>query len=47
MAAGEPPRYTGIWANASKEEIEEELEKGNKPVYRFRLPKDKTIIFKD
>lgn len=47
MAAGEPPRYTGIWANASKEEIEEELEKGNQPVYRFRLPKDKTIIFKD
>ena len=47
MAAGEPPRYTGIWSNASKEEIEEELEKGNKPVYRFRLPKDKTIIFKD
>ena len=47
MAAGEPPRYTGIWSNASKEEIEEELEKGNKPVYRFRLPKDKTIIFND
>ena len=47
MAAGEPPRYTGIWANASKEEIEKELEKGIQPVYRFRLPKDKTITFKD
>ena len=47
MAAGEPPRYTGIWANASKEEIEKELEKGIQPVYRFRLPKDKTITFQD
>ena len=47
MSAGEPPRYTGIWANASKEEIEEELEKGNQPVYRFRIPKDENIIFKD
>ena len=37
MSAGEPPRYTGIWANASKEEIEEELEKGNQPVYRLSL----------
>ena len=47
MAAGEPPRYTGIWANASKEDIEKELEKGTQPVYRFRLPKDRTIIFQD
>ena len=47
MAAGEPPRYTGIWANASKEEIEKELEKGIQPVYRFRLLKDKTITFQD
>ena len=47
MAAGEPPRYTGIWANATKEDIEKELEKGTKPVYRFRLPKGRTIIFQD
>ncbi len=47
MAAGEPPRYTGIWANASKEDIEKELEKGTQPVYRLRLPKDRTIIFQD
>tara|TARA_Y100001970_G_scaffold158998_1_gene194386 strand:+ start:718 stop:2124 length:1407 start_codon:yes stop_codon:yes gene_type:complete len=47
MAAGEPPRYTGIWSNASKEDIEKELEKGNQPVYRFRLPKDNAITFQD
>ena len=47
MAAGEPPRYTGIWADASEEEIQKELKKGTQPVYRFRLPKDKTINFQD
>ena len=47
MTAGEPPRYTGIWANASQEDIEKELEKGTQPVYRFRLPKDRTITFQD
>ena len=47
MAAGEPPRYTGIWANASQEDIEKELEKGTQPVYRFRLPKERTITFQD
>jgi len=47
MAAGKPPRYTGVWANASKEDVKKELEKGAQPVYRFRLPKDKTITFKD
>ena len=47
VAAGEPPRYTGIWANASQEDIEKELEKGTQPVYRFRLPKDRTITFQD
>ena len=47
MAAGEPPRYTGIWANATKEDIEKELEKGIRPVYRFRLPKERTITFQD
>ncbi len=47
MAAGEPPRYTGIWANASEGEIKKELEKGTQPVYRFRLPKDITITFQD
>ena len=47
IAAGEPPRYTGIWSEASNEEVQEELAKGNEPVYRFRIPKKETIIFED
>ena len=47
IAAGQPPRYNGAWANASEEEVKKELSKGSKPVYRFRLPKDKVITFTD
>ncbi len=47
MAAGQPPRYNGAWANASKEEVDKEIAKGSKPVYRFRIPKDKVITFTD
>jgi len=47
IAAGQPPRYNGAWANASQEEVEKELSVGSKPVYRFRIPKDKNISFID
>ena len=47
IAAGQPPRYTGVWSQASEEEVQEELDKGNKPVYRFRIPKKRTISFTD
>tara|TARA_B100000941_G_scaffold53340_1_gene34440 strand:+ start:1304 stop:2623 length:1320 start_codon:yes stop_codon:yes gene_type:complete len=47
IAAGQPPRYTGVWSQASDEEVQEELNKGNKPVYRFRIPKKETITFLD
>ena len=47
IAAGEPPRYTGVWSEASENEIQEELDKGNQPVYRFRIPKDQNIKFVD
>lgn len=47
MAAGQPPRYNGAWANASKKEVDKEIAKGSKPVYRFRIPKDKVITFTD
>lgn len=47
MAAGQAPRYNGAWANASKEEVDKEIAKGSKPVYRFRIPKDKVITFTD
>ena len=38
LASGKPPRYPGTWANASEEEVKVEFDKGNKPVYRFRMP---------
>jgi glutamyl-tRNA synthetase len=47
IAAGQPPRYTGVWSQASKEEIQKELDKGNEPVYRFRIPKEHKINFTD
>ena len=47
IAAGQPPRYNGAWANASQEEVKKELLAGSKPVYRFRIPKDKIISFID
>ncbi|KAL1366907.1 hypothetical protein HN51_020949 [Arachis hypogaea] len=34
-----PPVYTGKWANATNEEVEEELTKGTPYTYRFRVPK--------
>ncbi|XP_054784482.1 glutamate--tRNA ligase, chloroplastic/mitochondrial-like [Prosopis cineraria] len=34
-----PPVYTGKWASASDEEVQEELEKGIPYTYRFRVPK--------
>ncbi|CAJ1948807.1 unnamed protein product [Sphenostylis stenocarpa] len=34
-----PPVYTGKWASARHEEVEEELAKGTPYTYRFRVPK--------
>ena len=47
LSSGKPPRYPGTWANASEEEVKVEFDKGNKPVYRFRMPKDCSITFVD
>ena len=47
IASGQPPRYTGVWAQASAEDLESQFEKGNKPVYRFRIPKKSNIEFVD
>ena len=47
IASGQPPRYNGAWANATEDEVKREFSKGSKPVYRFRLPKDKVITFVD
>ena len=47
LASGKPPRYPGTWSNATKEEIDQELAKGKKPVFRFRIPRDTNINFSD
>ena len=47
LQAGEPPRYPGTWSQASKEEVQAELDRGNVPVYRFRMPTEGIIEFED
>ncbi|XP_042499939.1 glutamate--tRNA ligase, chloroplastic/mitochondrial [Macadamia integrifolia] len=42
-----PPVYTGRWARATDEEVQEELEKGTPHTYRFRVPKDGTLKIDD
>ena len=42
-----PPVYTGKWANATNEEVEEELEKGTPYTYRFRVPKGGSLQIDD
>ncbi|XP_043715909.1 glutamate--tRNA ligase, chloroplastic/mitochondrial [Telopea speciosissima] len=42
-----PPVYTGRWACATDEEVQEELEKGTPHTYRFRVPKDGTLKIDD
>ncbi|XP_047322412.1 glutamate--tRNA ligase, chloroplastic/mitochondrial [Impatiens glandulifera] len=42
-----PPVYTGKWANAPLEEVEEELAKGSPYVYRFRVPKEGSLKIND
>ncbi|XP_057494865.1 glutamate--tRNA ligase, chloroplastic/mitochondrial-like isoform X1 [Actinidia eriantha] len=41
------PVYTGKWANATNEEVEEELEKGTPYTYRFRVPKGGSLQIDD
>ncbi|KAG0464985.1 hypothetical protein HPP92_019149 [Vanilla planifolia] len=42
-----PPVYTGKWANASNEEIQEELERRTPYTYRFRVPKEGILKIND
>ncbi|KAG9149892.1 hypothetical protein Leryth_020255 [Lithospermum erythrorhizon] len=42
-----PPVYTGKWATANEEEVQEELSKGNPYTYRFRVPKDGSMKIND
>ncbi|KAH9318491.1 hypothetical protein KI387_020260, partial [Taxus chinensis] len=42
-----PPVYTGKWASATDEEIQEEFNKGSLFTYRFRVPKEGTMKIND
>lgn len=41
------PIYRGKWANATKEEVEEELKKGTPCCYRFRVPAGREVAIDD
>ncbi|KAL8267971.1 hypothetical protein R6Q59_001769 [Mikania micrantha] len=42
-----PPVYSGKWATATDEEIQEELAKGTPCTYRFRVPKEGSLTIND
>ncbi|XP_027089257.1 glutamate--tRNA ligase, chloroplastic/mitochondrial-like isoform X2 [Coffea arabica] len=42
-----PPVYTGKWANATDEEVQEELSKGTPYTCRFRVPKEGKLKIND
>lgn len=42
-----PPVYTGKWANATAEEVQEELAKGTPYTFRFRVPKEGRLTIND
>lgn len=42
-----PPVYTGKWAIATEDEVQEELAKGTPYTYRFRVPKEGRLKIDD
>ncbi|KDP24924.1 hypothetical protein JCGZ_24302 [Jatropha curcas] len=42
-----PPVYTGKWATATDEQVQEELAKGTPYTYRFRVPKEGSLKIND
>lgn len=44
---GLPPRYSGKCANLNADEIERKLAEGLQPTLRFRVPRERTVIFED
>jgi len=44
---GKPPIYSGKWASASREEVDEMLAKGETYAVRFRVPQDELVTIQD
>lgn len=47
LSAGQPPRYDGMCAHLSREEVEKKITEGQKPTLRFRVPQGKQVLFTD
>jgi len=47
LERGEPPRYTGKCRHLTEKEKERLRKEGRKPVLRFKVPEDRTIVFDD
>lgn len=46
-AAGQPPRYPGTCRNLTDAEVAAKKAEGLKPTLRFKIPKDKQVVFED
>ncbi len=47
LANGQPPRYPGTCRNLNHTDIQKKLYLGSKPVLRFKVSKNKNIVFDD
>ena len=47
LSAGQPPRYDGMCAHLSKDEVEKKLAEGQKSTLRFRVPSATEVTFTD
>jgi len=47
ISRGEAPRYAGTCLKLSADEIAEKIAKGDKPAWRFQVPKNQQIQFED
>jgi nondiscriminating glutamyl-tRNA synthetase len=47
LAAGRPPKYAGTCRKLSKAEVAVRMERGQRPVVRFRVPAEVEVAFED
>lgn len=47
LSRGQPPRYAGTCRKLSAAEIEERIQSGKNPAWRFKIPQDEIISFVD
>lgn len=47
LAAGQAPRYPGTCARLSSQDVRRRLGEGGRPTLRFRVPRDRTVVFDD